>query len=117
MKKVFICSPFGGKTENLWIAKSMCSYAIKKGYAPIAPHLLYPQLLDDDKPEERELGIVAGLEWLKVCDEILVYTKHPQKGVENIIKESLTISKGMAVEIRLASSLGIPIDQITIKVT
>jgi hypothetical protein len=41
---------------------------ILRGESPIASHLLYtqPGFLKDDVPEERHLGIEAGLAWRSV---------------------------------------------------
>lgn len=43
---------------------------------PFASHLLYTQtgVLDDNIPEERELGITAGLEWVTFAEATVVYT-------------------------------------------
>ena len=58
---VYICSPFSGDVEtNVANARRYSRYAVDKGYIPIAPHLLFPQFLDDDNPEERELGLFFG---------------------------------------------------------
>lgn len=47
--------------------------SIKRGEAPIASHLLYPQVLDDMKRDERELGIGCGLAWRAVADFAVFY--------------------------------------------
>ena len=58
---VYICSPFSGDVEtNVANARRYSRYAVDKGYIPIAPHLLFPQFLDDDNPDERELGLFFG---------------------------------------------------------
>jgi len=36
--------------------------------------LLYTQMLDDTIPEQRQLGIDAGLAWRRVADASVVYT-------------------------------------------
>jgi hypothetical protein len=64
------------------------------GYCPVVPHLLFPQFLDDNKPEERIMGISLGVEQLKVCDEIWIFGG--------------TISNGMAYEIEQAKKLCVP---------
>ena len=64
---------------------------------PVAPHLLYPQFLEDSNPAERSLGLRAGLELLARCDEMWIF------GGE--------ISPGMSREIQFAQGLGIPIRQ------
>ena len=64
---------------------------------PVAPHLLYPQFLEDSDPAERSLGLRAGLELLARCDEMWVF------GGET--------SPGMSREIQFAQGRDIPIRQ------
>lgn len=63
---VVVESPFGSKDE--WVRevnKAYCRAALRwcllNGIVPLASHLLYTQMLDDQIPEERTLGIEAGL--------------------------------------------------------
>ena len=73
-KKVFICSPFRGDMEgNARKAAVYCRMACEQGYLPIAPHLLFPQFLNEGIEAERQLGISMGLELLLCCDEIGVF--------------------------------------------
>jgi hypothetical protein len=45
---VYICSPYSGDVEgNVDAARRYSRFAVDKGYIPIAPHLLFPQFLDD----------------------------------------------------------------------
>ena len=46
--------------------------SIERGEAPIASHALYtrPGLLDEDKPDERALGIALGLAWWRARDQL-----------------------------------------------
>ena len=104
-KKVFICSPYrpAGETEhereksldmNLHLARYACRYAAEKGCFPIAPHLYFPQFLDDKVADEREFGIALGILALSECDEIWIVGRR--------------ISEGMRQEINKAQSWGIP---------
>jgi hypothetical protein len=53
-KIVYIASPYSGDVEqNVKFAIEACQYAISRGCTPIAPHLLYPQILDDSDPKQR----------------------------------------------------------------
>lgn len=73
-KKVFICSPFRGDMEgNAGKAAGYCRAACENGYLPIAPHLLFPQFLNEGIEAERQLGISMGLELLLRCDEVWVF--------------------------------------------
>lgn len=74
MKKVFICSPFRGDVKgNTEKARRYCRKAYEAGSIPAAPHLLFPQFLDEMNEEERAAGIAMGLELLLDCDEVWVY--------------------------------------------
>lgn len=95
-KPVYIASPYAGDVDvNVKFAIECCRYAILQGETPIAPHLLYPQILNDDDPEERAIGLALGLRLLAVCKELWVCGKH--------------ISSGMEAEIEAAMESGIPI--------
>lgn len=100
-KLVFICSPFAGDIEgNTERARRYGRFAVTKNAVPFIPHLLFPQFLNEDDPEERRLGIDMGMHVLKLCKEIWVFGNR--------------ISSGMAVEINKAKSLGIPIKYFTV---
>lgn len=91
-KKVFICSPFRGDMEgNAKKAVAYSRMACEKGYLPIAPHLLFPQFLQEGIEAERKLGIKMGLELLLCCDEVWVFGE---------------ATEGMAVEIAFATKNG-----------
>lgn len=86
---VYICSPFAGDIEkNVETARRYSRYAMDAGYIPIAPHLLFPQFLNDDDPEERRLGLFFGNAVMSKCSEVWVFGDR--------------ISDGMAAEIRRA---------------
>lgn len=96
MEKVFICSPLKGDVqENIRRAKLYCHYVISCGYLPIAPHVYFTALLNDNDPKERQLGMTMGLELLKDCQQLWIF--------------GTVISEGMKVEIVEAGKLGIKI--------
>lgn len=81
-RSVVVESPFAGPDQEA-IERNQ-TYArfclhdclVNHGEAPFASHLLYtqPNVLRDDVPEERELGIQAGLEWAMHADATVIYT-------------------------------------------
>ena len=76
MKLVIIESPYAGNTErNIAYARAALRDSLMRGEAPIASHLLYtqPGVLLDDVPEDRRLGIEAGLAWGRVAELTAVY--------------------------------------------
>lgn len=55
---VYICIPLSGDVEaNTERARAFCRFALEQGQIPLAPHLLFPQFMDDDDAAERELAI------------------------------------------------------------
>ena|SRR5579885_1779469 len=96
MKLVYLESPYAGNIDrNVRYARACMADCIKRGEAPFASHLIYtqPGILDDNKPDERKLGIEAGFAWAKFADATIVY-------------DDLGVSKGMAAGIERAHSLG-----------
>ncbi len=86
---VFICSPYAGNIRrNTERAREYCRFAVSKNCIPIAPHLLFPQFMEEADPAQRELGIFFGLVLQSKCREVWVFGR--------------SISKGMAVEIEKA---------------
>ncbi|QGT99522.1 hypothetical protein SYNTR_0929 [Candidatus Syntrophocurvum alkaliphilum] len=95
-KIVFICSPFAGDIKgNSQRARRYGRFAVSKGAVPFVPHLLYPQILNEHDPEERNLGINLGLNILAKCQELWVFGEY--------------ISPGMSIEINQAKKLMMPI--------
>ncbi len=86
---VYICSPFAGDIEkNVAAARSYSRFAVKQGYIPIAPHLLFPQFLNDNDPKERELGLFFGNVIMSKCSEVWVFGSHISPGMETEIKRA-----------------------------
>ena len=102
MRRVIVESPYSGDVEkNLKYAREALRDCIRRGEAPLASHLLYPQILDDNKPEERMLGIDIGFEWNLVAHAIVFYT-------------DLGISSGMRAGKRWAKDHGITVEYRTL---
>jgi len=92
-KKIYVASPYvGDVAENVAAAVRYCRKVIDDGYMPVAGHLLYPQILDDNDPEERDLGLLFGLALLRTCDEVWVFGT-VSDGVEKEIEEAKRLKK------------------------
>lgn len=86
MIPVLLASPYAGDVErHVAYALACVRDSIARGEAPLAPHLLYPQALDDADAAQRAAGIAAGLAWGELARRLVVYT-------------DLGISRGMAEE-------------------
>ena len=73
--KIVIESPYAGDIDkNLNYARACCKDSLNRGEYPLASHLLYTQMLDDNIKEERELGIKAGLIWAFMAERAVFYT-------------------------------------------
>lgn len=100
MRRVILESPFAGDIrKNKKYARAALKDCLNRGEAPYASHLLYtqPGVLRDRKPQERALGIWAGLAWGQCAELVVVYT-------------DLGISEGMKKGIELAELEGRPIE-------
>lgn len=86
---VYIASPYAGDTErNTERARGYCRFALGKGCIPLAPHLLYPQFMDDDDRQSRELGLSFALVLLGKCEELWVFGEHLSSGMEHEIAKA-----------------------------
>lgn len=80
---VYVCSPYSGDIEaNTEAARRYCRFAVEKGYIPVAPHLLYPQFLDDTDTDERNLGLFFGNVLMGKCHEVWVFGSRISSGME-----------------------------------
>ena len=93
---VYIASPFAGDTKrNIEQARKYCRFAVRQQCIPLAPHLLFPQFMNDRNPAERELALRFALILLGKCSELWVFGE--------------SISQGMAAEIKKARWRNMPI--------
>lgn len=97
MTRVIVETPYAGDvTTNLIYARKCMEECLRRNEAPMLSHLLYTQALDDNIPEERQLGIDAGHAWLAAVEAVVVYT-------------DIGISDGMKLGIARAEARGLPI--------
>lgn len=90
---IFICSPLRGDMErNLENARRYGRFVYEQDSIPFAPHLLYPQFLNEHVEEERNAGICMGVEMLSFCDELWAFGE--------------AVTAGMAIEIAAARAMG-----------
>ncbi len=91
MKRVIIESPYAGSVNrNVRYARLCLRDSLRRGEAPLASHLLYTQALNDDNEEQRQWGIDAGLEWLKVAEKHVFYVDYGySKGMQYALRYSL----------------------------
>ena len=93
---IFVSSQYRGDVEkNTEKAKEYCKYILDQGHTPFAPHLLYPQLLNDNDHDERARGLLCGIDILLRCNEVWVFGDK--------------ITEGMQFEIDYAELYGIPV--------
>lgn len=86
---VYICSPFSGAVdENIAAAQRYSRFAVGNGCIPFAPHLLFPQFLDDNNPKERQLGLFFGNALMSKCAEVWVFGSIISAGMEAEIKRA-----------------------------
>ena len=102
---VYICAPYAGTDEerarNVENAKRYGLFAINQGYVPYIAHLAICSFLEDNVPEEREIGIQADNIMIRRCDEIWVFGDR--------------ITPGMKAEIQLCHELQKPVKYFDIR--
>lgn len=97
---VYICSPYAGDVEtHVTMARLYSRFAVKNACIPLAPHLLFPQFLDDSAPAERSIALFMGMVLLSKCEQVWVFGSR--------------VSTGMAAEIEKAERKNIPIRYFT----
>ena len=98
---VYVCSPLSGDVEaNQEKARRYCRFVVDSGCIPIAPHLFFPQFMDDADEHERNLALFMDIVLLTKCAELWVFGDH--------------ISKGMSIEIEKAKRKAKPIRYFTV---
>lgn len=81
---VYICSPFSGNVEyNTKRARAYSRFAVDYNAIPIAPHLLFPQFMSEEK--ERNLAVHINKVILNKCREVWVFGTEYSKGMKQEI--------------------------------
>ena len=97
---VYIRSPYSGDVEaNIAVAREFCRVAVQRRKIPFAPHLLFPQFMNDHHPAERELAMFFNRILLAHCEAVWVYADH--------------VSTGMLQELDWAHARGLPVKYFT----
>ena len=80
---------FPGTSRATWnVPGSSAVFALEHGQIPLAPHLMFPQFVNDEDPEERNLALFMDIVLQGKCQELWVLGD--------------VISEGMSVEIETA---------------
>ena len=86
---VYICSPFSGKVKrNKRKARKYCRFALEQHTIPFAPHLLFPQFMDDNNPEERQTAMFMNMVMLGKCEQLWVFGENYSKGMKEEIQKA-----------------------------
>lgn len=105
MRRVILETPYRGRVivsplEGWWLkwrnrvyARQAVHDCLMRGEAPFASHLLYSQVLHDNWPDERDIGIQAGLTWLAVADASVVYV---DRGVSEGVRRGIAAQRSAA---------------------
>ncbi len=101
-KFVDVETPYSGNSEaesrkNLLYARACVRDSLLRGETPFTSHLFYtqPGILDDNIPQEREMGINAGKDLIEALPDIVT-----------VVYQDLGISRGMQYGIDRAKKSG-----------
>ena len=86
---IYICSPFSGKVKkNKRKARKYCRFALEQHSIPFAPHLPFPQFMDDSSLEERQLAMFMNMIMLGHCEELWVFGDRISAGMKQEIRKA-----------------------------
>lgn len=86
---VYICSPFSGKVKrNKRKARKYCRFALEQHTIPFAPHLLFPQFMDDNNPKERQTAMFMNMVMLGKCEQLWVFGENYSNGMKEEIRKA-----------------------------
>ena len=92
--KVYIASKYAGDVErNTADAIRYARFAIEQKRIPVVSHLLYPQVLNDNDPQQREIGLLFGQALLALCEEVWVFGNDYSSGMQAEIHEAHRLKK------------------------
>ena len=82
---VFICSRYAAdndedKKRNITIAKDLVRIALDRDFVPFAPHLFFPEYLNDDDPQARSKGLRCGFSFLNWCSMVWMHVSNGISG-------------------------------------
>lgn len=88
--KVYICAPYRGNSieerrENRRRAQIFGRHIALEGHEPFVPHLAICEILDEDDPSERTLGIEIDKTFIDQCDLLIVFGE-PTSGMQHEIE-------------------------------
>ena len=84
---VYICSPYRGDVEeNTERARKFCRFALDAGQIPLAPHLLFPQFMEESK--ERDLALFMDIILMGKCQEVWVLGEKITEGMSAEIEKA-----------------------------
>ena len=86
---VYICSPFSGKVKrNKRKARKYCRFALEQHTIPFAPHLLFPQFMNDNNPKERQTAMFMNMVMLGKCEQLWVFGENYSNGMKEEIRKA-----------------------------
>ena len=70
----YVCSPYGGKAENVERARKYMRFVAGQGYVPVAPHVMLHEVMDDNDPAQRQAAMSANLRLIDACAVLCIFT-------------------------------------------
>ncbi|MBE6774362.1 MAG: hypothetical protein E7544_09090 [Ruminococcaceae bacterium] len=90
-KKIYVCSPLRAETKlqhdmNMFLAREYEKIAAEHfSCRAVAPHGYVSYILDEDIPEERQLGLSFSKSVLDTCDALAIFGDYISEGMYNEI--------------------------------
>jgi len=74
--------------KNQENARTYCRFAVDAGYIPIAPHIYFPQFMNDNDRKERDLALFMDIVLLSKCAELWVFGEKTTSGMSIEIEKA-----------------------------
>lgn len=78
----YICSPYGGKEENVEKARRYMRFMVRQGFVPVAPHVMLHGIMDDNRGEHRQAAMAANIRLLDACDVLCIFGDRITAGMQ-----------------------------------
>lgn len=103
MRRVILESPYAasaGRTveENVAFARLCMADSIKRNESPVAFHLLFPQVMDENDPDQRHHAMQLASWWLPAADAVVVYT---DRGITRGMGDAITAARAADIPVEL----------------
>jgi hypothetical protein len=92
MKAIYVCSAIRGNIPKcLTSTRRSCKVLIDMGYIPIAPFVMFSEVLNYENILDRSIGMTLGLELIRFCSELWIFSKRATEEMQKEIERAIVL--------------------------